>query len=216
MKSGFIQIRRGLEEHIVNGNVGLFEAGVYLTIHLQANFQSGLWIGSAARLLATAPRGATLRAVQRALNRLSKIKFIRVFHRHGVRGNYRVLIDKYEPFGALKGKRLNAWKSESWQKPFYEPCALSDAVTDADGVGEDAPILEVEGEKQRNKRKPTPSFEQNRKAGNPGAAQRASAGVRGTFAGGNQNGSKHRKPGGGIVPYAGKYANCQPDFVCAD
>jgi len=87
MSKGFIQIRRGLEEHLLAGRIGLWEAGAYLVIHLQADFRTGIWTGSAPRLLATAPRGASLRDVQRAVARLEKIDFIRVFHQHGQRGN---------------------------------------------------------------------------------------------------------------------------------
>lgn len=151
VKSGFVPIRRGIEEHLRSGCLSFFELGVYLTIHLQTDYRSGVWLGSAARLQNTAPRGASLREVQRALNRLQKIGFIRVFHRHGVRGNYRVLIDKYEPTtGALMGKRLNAAKSESWQYPHYVLCAVGDAVSDALAEAETgsvaAPYQEERGE----------------------------------------------------------------------
>ena len=144
MSRGFVQIRRGLEQHLIAGSIGLFEVGAYLVMHLQADFETGIWTGSAPRLQATAPRGASLRDVQRAIERLSQIKFVRAFHVQGQRGNYRVLIHKYEPqFGALRGKRLNAFASESWRNPVYEVCA--EAVTetvaegDAETVAEDAP-----------------------------------------------------------------------------
>lgn len=143
MNRGFIQIRRGLEEHLVNGNIGAFEAGVYLVIHMQADYRTGVWTGSAPRLLATLPRGATLRKVQHALRRLTAIRFIRSFRTHGVRGNYRVLIDKFEPQSpALKGKRLSAWESESWKKPHYKPCTDADTDTVTDAVTDAAPYQE--------------------------------------------------------------------------
>lgn len=154
MSRPWSKIRAGLEDHLVSGSIGAFEAGVYLILHLQADFHTGIWTGSANRLLSTAPRGASLRDMQRALQRLGAIGFIRTFHRHGERGNYRVLINKYEPqFGALRGKRLNAEKSTSWQSPAYEPCALADAVTDAVTDAEDAPYQEV---RVRTKTKKTP------------------------------------------------------------
>jgi hypothetical protein len=155
VNKGFIQIRRGLEEHLVSGQIGVAEAGVYLVMHLQANFKTGIWVGSAPRLLATAPRGENLRDMQRAIERLAEIGFIRVFHEHGRRGNYHVLIHKYEPqCGALKGRRLNAAASSSWQQPTYEPCAEDvadvDAEVDADAVAEAAPILKEEENKNEN------------------------------------------------------------------
>jgi hypothetical protein len=158
---GFVKIRRGLEEHLVSGQLGFLEAGVYLAIHLQANYETGVWVGSAPRLLATAPRGTNLREVQRAMQRLCQIGFVKVFHTHGKRGNFRALINRYEPqFGALTGMRLNAEASTSWQQPVYESCA-EDALTPrserADAVAEDgtepAPIPEVEVEKTKKENK---------------------------------------------------------------
>jgi hypothetical protein len=158
MNKGFIQIRRGLDEHLLAGRISLFEAGVYLVIHLQANFETGMWVGSAPRLLAAAPRGAALRDIQRAIEHLSEIGFLRTFHTHGQRGNYPVLIHKYEPqFGALRGKRLNAVASTSWQHPRYESCADVDADVDAESVAEDAPIPKEERKEQREKLKKTPA-----------------------------------------------------------
>jgi hypothetical protein len=153
---GFIQIRSGLSEHLLNGALGVFALGVYLIILLQVDFETGVWTGSAARLLASAPRGASLRDMQRALELLEKIGFIRIFHRHGQRGNYRALVNKYEPkTGALIGKRLNALKSDDWRRPVYEACAVpvaengteTSADVDAVPVAEAAPYLEVELEK---------------------------------------------------------------------
>lgn len=152
-RRGFVQIRCGIEDHLIAGGIGAFEVGVYLVLHLQADFKTGVWTGSAPRLMGTAPRGASLRDMQRALNRLEKIGFIRPFHRHGKRGNYRVLIHKYEPqSGALRGKRLNAVKSESWESAVYEPCAVVVAETDAESGAEAAPYLEV-NVKTKKKRK---------------------------------------------------------------
>lgn len=159
-RGGFVKIRAGLEDHLLAGRIGAFEVGVYLILHLQADFRTGIWTGSAPRIMGTAPRGASLRDIQRALKRLERIGFIRRFHRNGKRGNYRVLLHKYEPqFGALRGMRLNAEKSESWEAPIYEPCAVSDAVVDAVSVAVDAPYLEVDIESKKKKTSPAPAKE---------------------------------------------------------
>lgn len=148
--SAFIKLRRGLEKHLVRGRLGFLELGVYTTLHLQADYRTGIWVGSAPRLLATAPRGTDLRAVQRAVQRLVEIEFIRTFHIPGARGNYHCLIHKYEPsFGALKGMRLNALRSVSWQSPVYELCAEHDAEHDA----EDAPSLDLRSKKEKKQEK---------------------------------------------------------------
>jgi hypothetical protein len=155
--SGFVKIRRGIEEHMIDGKIGFFELGVFTTVHLQADYRTGVWTGSAPRLAATAPRGSKLRDLQRALKRLEEIRFIRMFHKRGKRGNYRVLLHKYEPnTPALRGKRLNAFKSPSWRDLVFEDCAHDDAdtstdtvaETDAVTVAEAAPYQEVRNKKE--------------------------------------------------------------------
>jgi hypothetical protein len=114
-------IRSGIIEHLLSGKLSLFDLGIYTVVHLQADFKTGIWRGSAPRILGTAPAGTSLRAVQRAIENLTEIRFLRTFRDRGVRGNFPYLVDKYDVrIGALKGLRLNAWKSESWQKPCYE------------------------------------------------------------------------------------------------
>jgi hypothetical protein len=129
-RGGFAIIRGGILDHLVSGKIGFFELGLYATIHLQADFKTGVWWGSSPKLLAAAPSGTSLRDVQRGLQTLVEIGFLRTFRIHGARGNYPVLIDKYDVrTGALSGTRLNAAKSESWRKPLYESCA--EAVAEA-------------------------------------------------------------------------------------
>jgi hypothetical protein len=141
---GFIQIRRGLQEHLLDGRISLLELAVFTVILFQVDFKTGIWSGSAPRIVAAAPRGATLRGVQRVISRLAKIGFLKVFHQHGRRGNYKVLIHKYEPqSGALMGRRLNALISGCWWNPVYESCA----ETDTEDSAEAAPYLKEEKNK---------------------------------------------------------------------
>ena len=124
---------------------------------LQVDFRTGFWTGSAPRLAATAPRGSSLRDIQRAMQRIEEIGFTRTFHQQGQRGNYRVLIHKYEPqSGALRGMRLNAVASKHWKQPVYDTCAEPDtenvAVTCAEPVAEAAPYLEVEVKREEEQK----------------------------------------------------------------
>lgn len=172
MRGGYIIIRSGITDHLLASRLGFFELGIYATIHLQADFRSGLWWGSAPRLLATAPSGTNLRQVQKALQSLASIGFLRPFHIQGARGNYPVLIDKYDiRTGALRGMRLNAAQSVSWRSPFYEVGAEGDAEADAEQGTELAPsqysVSNMQDSKTRShsKRTSTPpeEIEQRRK-----------------------------------------------------
>jgi hypothetical protein len=137
-------------EHLLRGDISALEFGVYAIIHLQADFSTGIWRGSAPRILNSAPRGADLRKIQRAIEHLTRLGLLKPFTTQGKRGNYPVLINKFTVrSGALTGMRLNAYKSDSWQRPVYEPCAEDDAQGDA----QDAPIQEVrskEGRKEQH------------------------------------------------------------------
>jgi hypothetical protein len=113
--------------------MSLCEFGIYALIHIQADYRTGIWRGSAPRILATAPRGASLRQVQRALEHFEEMGYLKSFRVQGARGNTPYLIDKFTVrSGALKGYRVNAAKSESWQRPFYE--LVAEVVTEDDAV----------------------------------------------------------------------------------
>lgn len=117
----------------MRGAMSLCEFGIYALIHIQADYRTGIWRGSAPRILATAPRGASLRQVQRALEHFEELGYLKSFRVQGARGNTPYLIDKFTVrCGALKGYRLNAAKSESWQRPFYE--LVAEVVTEDDAV----------------------------------------------------------------------------------
>lgn len=121
MKRGFTPIRNGIQEHLEHGRLGSFDLGIYVRIHLDADYRSGIWWGSAQKLIALAPFDGSLRHVQKSLRRLEAIGFIRRFLIRGKHGNYPVLINKYEiRDGALKGKRLNAWRATDWKHAAYE------------------------------------------------------------------------------------------------
>jgi hypothetical protein len=156
MKERSVPIRPGIEEHLVCGAMSLCEFGIYALIHIQADYRTGIWRGSAPRILATGPRGASLRQVQRALEHFENMGYLKSFRVQGARGNTPYLIDKFTVrSGALKGYRVNAAKSESWQRPFYE--LVAEVVTEDDAVPvaeHDALSRSKKKEVRRNKEEP--------------------------------------------------------------
>ena len=154
MTERYVPIRPGISEHLLRGDISAFEFGVYVIVHLQADYGTGIWRGSAPRVLNSAPRGAKLREVQRALEHLTELGLLKHFHQHGQRGNFAFLINKFTVrSGALRGMRLNAEKSESWRQPVYEACADDDADDSADDDAQDAPIQEVRRKKEEGRKK---------------------------------------------------------------
>jgi hypothetical protein len=162
MKERYVPLRPGIEEHLVRGAMSVCEFGIYSLIHLQADYRTGIWRGSAPRILATAPRGASLRQIQRALEHFEELGYLRSFRPRGARGNTAYLIDKFTVrSGALKGHKLNAAKSKSWQHPFYELVAEDDAEPVAEGVAEDDALSRSKKKEVREKKetaaKPAPA-----------------------------------------------------------
>jgi hypothetical protein len=134
MNAGFVKLPRSLEELLLAGQLGLFELGVYAVIYLQANPSSGIWHGSATRIVSTVPRKTTRRAVQRALAHLAAQGLLRIFRRPGARGNYVVLVEGYPvTVGPQAGRRLRAGATTDWRHPVYVAGtgAVTEAVTEA-------------------------------------------------------------------------------------
>lgn len=161
---GFLQIRRGIEEHLLKGSLSYCDLGIFVTILLQANYRTGQWWGSAPRLAATATRGASLRNIQRSIEHLETLGFLKVFREgQGTRGNYGVLINKFEPtIGKHKGKRLCAAISTDYDNPAYVDAdeTLSERPDDAEESlsrltedGEHAPIQEEKCKRESEKEK---------------------------------------------------------------
>jgi hypothetical protein len=150
----FVPIALSIAEHLLRGDISAFEFGVYVIVQLQADYSTGIWRGCAPRILNSAPRGAKLREIQRALEHLTELGLLRPFHKHGQRGNFPFLINKFTVrSGALTGMRLNADRSESWQSPAYEFCVEADTDSSADVRAQDAPIQEARGNKEKGRKK---------------------------------------------------------------
>lgn len=128
MNNGFSPIRNAVQEHLEKGRLTYFDFGIYVKIHLGADYKTGIWWGSAKKLLVEGPAAGSLRRIQESLRRLASIIFIKPFRVSGRHGNYPVLINKFDLRGELKGYRVNAEKTTDWRHPVLE--GLTDDVTD--------------------------------------------------------------------------------------
>lgn len=150
----FVPIYTGIMNYLLRGDISRSEFGLYVMMHMQADFSTGIWTGSAPRIDGTAPRGAELRATQREMQRLADVGLVKHFHTHGARGNFPWLINKYIcRSGALKGKQLNATLSTSLGHLMYEVCAEGDAEGAAESVAVSAPYQEVRVRKEKKRAK---------------------------------------------------------------
>lgn len=127
---GFYKRRRGILEHLEAGTISLLDLAVHDYLNLKANLvvgsgsslPPGVCITSSAAIHATCPSQISERAIQRSLEHLEKIRWIKRWHVRGKRGNYPILICRASVHD-LSGNeyRVNGELSEHWRNPVLEP-----------------------------------------------------------------------------------------------
>ncbi len=117
----FTAIRNGLLDHIRAGKLCPFDLGVYVFMHLQAEWSTGIYYGCAFGIAHGFNDPNLKEHIQKALRRLRDRQYINYPKGDGKRGSYPILIHKYQvTVGELSGKRLNAWKHGELCQPEYE------------------------------------------------------------------------------------------------
>src|ERR1022692_3116911 len=121
---GFILLRRGLAQHIRRGKLPPNALAVYIHLLFCADFTTGVQQNSAMHIVFAMGNTICERHVRRALAHLEKSGYIKRFMKPGRRGDYPILIDKYEirtHLGTEDGaderieiKRLNASATTDW------------------------------------------------------------------------------------------------------
>jgi hypothetical protein len=125
--NGFVQLRRGLIEHVMNQQMTLTEFTVYTLLIIHADPSTGVWRGCSETIAQT--YGLPPRTCRDIFQRLENNGYLKRFFIKGKKGIYPVLINRFEcTDGAMKGKRLNTCKSTSLTNLIYEECR-DDAVT---------------------------------------------------------------------------------------
>ena len=118
---GFSKIRNGLNEHVKQGKLCPFDLGIYLFLHMNCDYSTGIYRGNSASVALGFDDAKLKKSVQKSLERLRSAKYINYKSGSGFRGSYDILIDKFEPsFGGRSGYRLNAWKYGDKVIPHYD------------------------------------------------------------------------------------------------
>jgi hypothetical protein len=157
MSTGFLQLRRGLFEHVKDGRVSFFEASLYVAILSDANPSTGVCYGSAG--LFAALYSLSSRTCRDALEKLEEKGYLRRFPTRGKHGSYPILVNKFRcSDGAMKGKYVNCSKSTDWNKVVYDLC--DDGVNEGavasvnEGVNDSAARVDTRDKKQDKKQLP--------------------------------------------------------------
>ena len=168
MSAGFYKRRRGVVEHIENGTIDLLEDGIHDYLSLKANLvidgpcsiPVGVCFTSAPALHAHCPR-VSERTIQRILQHLESIGWIKTFKIPGRRGNYPTLLCRASVHD-LSGNeyRINGEKTIDWRRPVYEP--VGEVSESCPGTGGTLSGYREEREENREKKetsrpKPAPA-----------------------------------------------------------
>jgi hypothetical protein len=164
VSEGFYKRRRGILEHIEAGTIDLLESGIHDYLSLKAN----LLIGSACSIpvgfvYTSAPaihahcKRVSERTIQRILEHMEAIGWLKTFRTSNQRGNYLTLICRASVHD-LSGNeyRINADATTDWRYPVYEPVGEVSPET-ANVVGKVAgyrELREESGEKREHQQTP--------------------------------------------------------------
>jgi hypothetical protein len=166
MSAGFYKRRRGILEHIEAQTVDLLESGIHDYLNLKAN----LLIGSPCSIplgicLTSAPaihvhcRCVSQRTIQRCLEHLEAIGWLKRWPIRGKRGNYPVLLCRASVHD-LSGNeyRINGEKTTDWQHPVYEPVGeVSGSRPDSVGTLSGYREQREKSREKKETRRPKPS-----------------------------------------------------------
>ena len=151
---GFYRRRRGILEHLQNGTITLFDAAVHDFLCLNAQSRVGIgsalppgvWIGSAIKIWLLTGRHDCDRKIQRSLEKLERLGWIRRFFVQGRKGDYPILISRFVVAdGCGNDFIVNADATIDWQNPILEPIdrTVGDASVKRRGiVTEVSPLLQ--------------------------------------------------------------------------
>jgi hypothetical protein len=120
--NNFTPIRNGILEHIQAGHLCPFDLGIYLVLHLRADWSTGIYQGCALTLAYQFGNPSLKAHIQKSLRRLRDRQYVNYRKGDGKRKGYPILINKFfVTVGEQSGCKLNAWKHGELCIPEYEP-----------------------------------------------------------------------------------------------
>jgi hypothetical protein len=163
---GFYKRRRGILEHLESGKISLLDLAVHDFLNLKANLvigskssiPAGVCFTSAVAIHAMCPAQISERAIQRSLEHMERIGFIKRFNVRGKHGNYPVLVCRGSVHD-LSGNehRVNGEETTDWRHPVYEPVGELSSLRGiaATLLSGDREVRSDKGEERKERRTPS-------------------------------------------------------------
>jgi len=126
VSSGYYKRRRGILEHLESGRISLLELAIHDFLCLKMNcligtaatIPPGVCITSATAIHAVCPKQISERSIQRCLEHLEEIGWIKRWNERGKRGNYPILVCR-QSVADLSGNeyRVSGEDTTDWHNP---------------------------------------------------------------------------------------------------
>jgi hypothetical protein len=119
----YVQLRRGLLEHMETGRLSAREFAAHVLIVLLADSGSGVWWGNSVALAAKFGSGDVSElAAQKTLRSLGEKGYIKSLRQPGSRAGYPIIVNRYKiTVGKLAGGLVDAENTTDWRKPAVFP-----------------------------------------------------------------------------------------------
>lgn len=152
-ENGFLQLRRGLWEHVRDGRMSITEGLAFVYICSQADTRTGIWKGCAKSL--SGEIGIPERTARDVLEKMEHGDYIRRFAVPGRHSCYPILVHKFEiTQGEHDGEQLNALESASPAELSYFSGEHSAEQNGEHGVEHGAAQRRNENREKRSKKNP--------------------------------------------------------------
>lgn len=150
--NGFLQLRRGVWEHVRDGRMSVTVALAFIYICCEADTRTGIWKGSAKSL--SGELGIPERTARDVLEKMEHGDYIRRFAVPGRHSCYPILVHKFEiTQGEHNGEQLNALESKSPAELSYFPREQSVERNGERGVEHGAAQRRIENRKKKQEKK---------------------------------------------------------------
>lgn len=134
MAGNFVQLRRGILRHVLDGRISILQFGAYCLILLEADASDGSWLGTANRLAGDG--GISFGSADHILGKLCEAGYIASLRKQGQRGNKPYVIDKYlVTVGPMTGRHVNAAESAKQGQVCYYRNGDNDGESNGDNDG---------------------------------------------------------------------------------
>jgi hypothetical protein len=151
--NGFLQLRRGLWEHVRDGRMSITEALTFIYICSEADTRTGIWKGSAKSL--SGELGIPERTARDVLEKMEHGDYIRRFAVPGRHACYPILVHKFLiTDGEHDGEHLNAIESTNPVDLRYFPPGQNVEEDGEHGVERGAAQKRIENRERRTEKEP--------------------------------------------------------------